>query len=321
MAYIRGFDIIVYIKGVIFFSMVHFFTHMIPFFQMSLFQMFYYFFFWSVFGWFLEVIVRSVETGAFENRGFLNGAFCPIYGFGVLGVIVLFRGLVPHEVLLFFSSAIICTALEWIVGKLLLVLFNTRWWDYSHYKIKSPDGLISLPATLLWGFGCVIMMKFAQPLVVKAVGYIPVKLGIVLIFLIFSMIVVDILVTINEVQELSYNLGKLQELADFFHNSSVMVGEKVSDTTLNLKSKYDKQVVQYNLLVKEIKSSRITKAFPNMEHLKYKVRPYTLKEIPLTIKEKVYDAKENAMEKIYDAKENAMEKIYDAKEKISNIRK
>lgn len=321
MEYIRSLDVINIKKEVIFFDMVQFFTHMIPFFEMSLFQMFYYFCFWSVFGWFLEVVVRSVETGDFENRGFLNGAFCPIYGFGVLGVIVLFRGLVNHEVLLFFSSAIICTALEWIVGKLLLILFNTRWWDYSHYKIKSSDGLISLASTLLWGFGCVLMMKFAQPLVVKAVGYIPIKLGIVLILLIFSMIVVDIVVSVNEVQELSYNLGKLQELADFFHNSSIAVGEKVSDTTLNLKSKYDQQVVQYNLLVKEIKSSRITRAFPNMEHLKYKIRPYNLKEIPISIKEKVSDKVFDAKEKISDVKENAIEKIFDAREKISNIRK
>ncbi|MCD7801170.1 MAG: putative ABC transporter permease [Ruminococcus sp.] len=291
-------------------NVIHFFTYMIPFLHMSLFQMFYYFCFWSVFGWFLEVIVRSVETGAFENRGFLNGAFCPIYGFGVLGVIVLFRGLVNHEVLLFFASAIVCTALEWLVGKLLLVIFNTRWWDYSHYKFKSSDGLVSLASTLLWGFGCVLMMKFAQPLVEKGVSYIPIKLGIVLILLIFAMIVTDTIVTLNEVRELSYNLGKLQELADFFHNSSIMMGEKVSDTTLNLKSKYDQQVVQYNLLVKEIKSSRITNAFPNMEHLKYKIRPYNLKEIPTSIREKVSD-------KVFDAKE----RIFVAKEKISNIRK
>lgn len=301
--------------------MINFFTYIVPILEMSIFQMFYYFCFWSVFGWFLEVIVRSVETGGFENRGFLNGAFCPIYGFGVLGVIIFFRDLIDHEILLFFSSAIICTALEWLVGKLLLVVFNTRWWDYSHYKLKSPDGLISLPATLLWGFGCVGMMKFAQPLVAKGVSYIPIKLGIGLIFFIMAVIIVDIVDTVNEIRELSYNLGKLKELANLLHNSSVSMGEKVSDTTLNLKSKYDEHIVQYNLLVKEIKNYRITKAFPNMEHQKYKIRPYTLKELPLSIKEKVSDTVANAKDKVWDTKEKISYKVSDVKEKIYNIKK
>jgi len=283
--------------------MIDFFTYIVPFLKMSLFQIFYYFCFWSTFGWFLEVIVRSIETGGFENRGFLNGAFCPIYGFGVLGVNILLRDFVNYELFMFVFSAIVCTILEWIVGKLLLVLFNTRWWDYSNYRFHSADNLISLESTLFWGIGCVGMMKVAQPLVVKAVSYIPIKLGIALIFLILSMLIIDLIVTVNEVRQLSYNLGKLKELANIFHYSSITVGEKVCDTTLNIKSKYEEQVVQYNLLVKEIKSSRITKAFPNMEHQKYKIRPYNLKEIPLTIREKVSD------------------KVSDAREKISNIRK
>lgn len=301
--------------------MVNFFIRIVPYLGMSLFQTFYYFCFWSVFGWFLEVVVRSIETGGFENRGFLNGAFCPIYGFGVLGVIVLFRGLVDHEVLLFFASATVCTALEWLVGKLLLVAFNTRWWDYSHYRFSSPDKLISLGPTLLWGFGCVGMMKFAQPMVARAVDHIPVMPGIILIFFILAMLIVDVVDTVSEIRKLSYNLGKVKELATLFHNSSISVGEKVSDTTLNLKSKYEEQVVQYNLLVKEIKSSRLTRAFPNMEHLKYKIRPYTLKEIPLSIKEKVTDtvatAKEKVSDKVYDTKE----RLSTVREKISNIRK
>ncbi|MGN1411540.1 MAG: hypothetical protein ACI4WH_03395 [Oscillospiraceae bacterium] len=301
--------------------MVDFFINTLPFFEMSLFEMFYYFCFWSVFGWFFEVILRSVETGGFENRGFLNGAFCPIYGFGVLGVIIMFRDLVDYPVIMFFSSAILCTALEWLVGRLLLLAFNTRWWDYSNYKIHSPDGLISLPATLFWGIGCVLMMKFAQPMVVKAVSYIPIKLGIILIFIILAIIIVDIVVTINEVQQLSYNLGKLQELADFLHNSSISMGEKVSDKTLCIKSKYDETVVQYNLLVKEVKDARLTKAFPNLEYQKYKIRPRNLKEIPLTIKEKVSDTVYNTKERFNSAKELVSDKVSNAKEKLENIRK
>lgn len=300
--------------------MVDFFTNILPFFQMSFFQMFYYFCFWSVFGWFFEVILRSIETGGFENRGFLNGAFCPIYGFGVLGVVIMFRGLIEHPIIMFLSSAILCTTLEWLVGRLLLVVFNTRWWDYSNYKIHSPDCLISLPATLFWGFGCVGMMKFAQPVIIKAVDYIPIKLGIILIFFILAIIIIDIVVTINEVQQLSYNLGKLQELANFLHSSSISVGEKVSDKTLSIKTKYDEQVVQYNLLVKEIKDARLTKAFPNMEYQKYKIRPKNLREIPISIKEKVSDTVSNTKDKINNAREKVSDTVSNTKDKLNTVK-
>ncbi|HCR72991.1 MAG TPA: hypothetical protein DIW26_00840, partial [Ruminococcus sp.] len=54
-------------------------------FGMTIFEMYYYFWFWSIFGWVMEVVDRTLETGGFENRGFMNGPYCPIYGFGVIG--------------------------------------------------------------------------------------------------------------------------------------------------------------------------------------------------------------------------------------------
>ena len=40
-------------------------------------------------GWCTEVAYAALETGKFVNRGFLNGPVCPVYGCGVLVVIVL----------------------------------------------------------------------------------------------------------------------------------------------------------------------------------------------------------------------------------------
>ena len=293
--------------------MILFFTKSLPFFDISLFQMFYFFCFWSVFGWFLEVIVRSIETGGFENRGFLNGAFCPIYGFGVLGVTTLLRSFVEKEALMFILSALICTVLEWLVGRLLLSVFHTRWWDYSNYKFHSPDGLISLESTLFWGIACVSLLKVLQPMVSKAVSYIPIKFGIVMIFVILTIIIIDIIVTVNEVRKLSYNLGKLQTIGDILDVSSQSVGKKIANNTLNLKSKYDEQVVQYNLLVKEIKSSRLAKAFPNMEYQKNKkIKPSLLKELPTmvsnAVKDKLQETTETVIDKIYISKEKRHER-------------
>ena len=40
-------------------------------------------------GWCSEVSYAALDRGIFVNRGFLNGPYCPIYGCGVLIVVVL----------------------------------------------------------------------------------------------------------------------------------------------------------------------------------------------------------------------------------------
>ena len=43
---------------------------------------------YSFLGWCCEVAFAAVRRGIFVNRGFLNGPVCPIYGFGVLIVLL-----------------------------------------------------------------------------------------------------------------------------------------------------------------------------------------------------------------------------------------
>ena len=63
-------------------------------------------FFYSVVGWIYESTLCSVRAHKFINRGFLNGPYCPIYGWGaVLDILIL--GKVQNPVLLFFLGAIV----------------------------------------------------------------------------------------------------------------------------------------------------------------------------------------------------------------------
>ena len=50
---------------------------------------FLYFFIYAFLGWVLEVICKLFEKKKFVNRGFLIGPICPIYGYGVLGIVLL----------------------------------------------------------------------------------------------------------------------------------------------------------------------------------------------------------------------------------------
>lgn len=48
----------------------------------------FYFAIYSFVGWCGEVVFATIRHGKFVNRGMLHGAYCPIYGFGLITVIV-----------------------------------------------------------------------------------------------------------------------------------------------------------------------------------------------------------------------------------------
>ena len=54
-------------------------------------ELFVLFIFYSFLGWVWETIYCTVQTGHFQNRGFLFGPVCPIYGVSILLVQLLCR--------------------------------------------------------------------------------------------------------------------------------------------------------------------------------------------------------------------------------------
>ena len=43
---------------------------------------------YSFLGWLLEVTCKLIQYKRFINRGFLLGPVCPIYGYGVMGILL-----------------------------------------------------------------------------------------------------------------------------------------------------------------------------------------------------------------------------------------
>ncbi|MCX7950924.1 MAG: putative ABC transporter permease, partial [Clostridiales bacterium] len=48
---------------------------------------------YSFLGWLMETIFASINERKFINRGFLNGFFCPIYGFGAILIVQFSKGI------------------------------------------------------------------------------------------------------------------------------------------------------------------------------------------------------------------------------------
>jgi len=110
----------------------------------------YYFAIFSVFGWILEVVFRSVKNRRLVNPGFLMGFYLPIYGFGALVILaghtILESYSLPIRALFYFVSL---AGLELIAGVAIERIFHTRLWDYRDKRFNIR-GHVCLLFAIYW---------------------------------------------------------------------------------------------------------------------------------------------------------------------------
>lgn len=166
-----------------------------------------YFFIYAFLGWLMEVICKLVEKKKFINRGFLIGPICPIYGYGVLGIVLL-NGEDTTDVLSVFLKAIfICSVLEYVTSYLMEKLFKARWWDYSKRKFNI-NGRICLETMVPFGLlGCFIVY-FLHPLVVKFVGVFNSTFVIVMGVILSILYVIDLVISLKVMSKIKGEIKK-----------------------------------------------------------------------------------------------------------------
>ncbi|MGN1136289.1 MAG: putative ABC transporter permease [Oscillospiraceae bacterium] len=247
----------------------------IPFIGYSLYQMALMFCFWAFIGWCIEVCYMTIETGEYQNRGFLNMPICPIYGFGVLIIAVFSRPIADKPVLLFVISLVLCTTLELVVGLGMEKLFNTRWWDYSHERFNYR-GYICPKISICWGLGCVLVIKVVQPLVEAVTNRIAFRFGIIFIAVMGVLIAIDLTASLCAVANLNKRLKQIDDISSLMLKGSIKIGEKLATETNEVLEKYEKLLV-----IKDKQTERFLKAFPN-------IRSVTHSESMEALKQKYY---------------------------------
>lgn len=122
-----------------------------------------YFFLYAFAGWVWESAYVSVLSQHWVNRGFLQGPFIPIYGFGAL-LILLMTHSVRHQVAAVFLVGMIgATILEYGTGLILDRWFHIRLWDYS-LAVWNFQGYISVVSSVFWGILAVVLVVWIHPL-------------------------------------------------------------------------------------------------------------------------------------------------------------
>lgn len=248
----------------------------------TIYQIFWMFIIYAFIGWIAEVGFAALKTGTFVNRGFLNGPYCPIYGIGMLGVIVCLYPIKENVILLFFGAMVLTSLIEYLTGLILEKVFHNKWWDYSDMPFNI-QGYICLMFSVIWGFACTFVVKIIHPAIYKLILLIPQMVSKVCIILLMVLFAVDIAATVSTIMALNRRLKALDEIASAMKKLSDEMGEeifeKVSAVVMvkeKMQEEYDEKAQQFIRLREELTekmkekhfgTERLLKAFPNMHAL------------------------------------------------------
>lgn len=172
---------------------------------------FVYFVIYSCMGWIYESIFCTIKNGYWENRGFLYGPVCPIYGVGAALMTFIddvARAKGAQEFLwwqifliAFFGSVV----LEYVTSYVLEKLFHAYWWDYSSIPFNI-HGRVCLPASAGFGVAGLVVIYGVAPFVRRMTGWISPMWMEVVSLLFMAVVAVDATLTVSALTHFERNV-------------------------------------------------------------------------------------------------------------------
>lgn len=153
---------------------------------------------YSMLGWLVESIYMSFCNRKLTNRGFAEGPFCPIYGFGAIAGYLILSPLKGHYVALYIIGAVLATTFEFIVGKGMIKFLGELWWDYND-KPFNYKGIICLESTIAWGFYAIGIVHFVHAGIYWIIDRVSIGTGIRLVTAALVLVVLDYSVQLTKV--------------------------------------------------------------------------------------------------------------------------
>ena len=116
----------------------------------------------ALWGWLYEEGVELAVNHAYADRGVLHMPLIPIYGFGCLLLLILYRKKDHSVPFIFISSTLITTLLELIASYPIERILGYLPWYYGEWPLNY-EGRISLISSLLFGLLATVFMKLIHP--------------------------------------------------------------------------------------------------------------------------------------------------------------
>ena len=244
---------------------------------------------YSIIGWMIEVSYHAVTMGKVVNRGFLNGPLCPVYGSGVLMVLMVVdlcgewfgfeTDLSRAKVIeLFIIGIIFATLIELIAGFLLDQLFHARWWDYRDRRFNL-NGYICLEFSIYWGLGIAFVLRVIQPVFENIVSSIPVRISWILLSAFYLIFIIDIVLTVLTILKLNKQLEKMRDMEAAIQKLSGSMSEFIGTSTIKTVEKINESQDKVEHAKDELKEDirdRIDKTKADLEdsykHLRLIIR-------------------------------------------------
>ena len=139
------------------------------------------FFIYSVIGFLMESALYKIFS--IDNySGFLSGPITPVYGIGVLIILITNKYIIEKIktnrflkiIINFFVFAILLSLIELLGGVLLKELLNVELWNYSNKKYNIGK-YMCLELALVWGVFSLLFIYFIKPFMDKFIKKIPKK--------------------------------------------------------------------------------------------------------------------------------------------------
>lgn len=194
--------------------------------QYTFLELLFLFFLYSFLGWCAEVAFAAVTRKKFINRGVLNGPLCPVYGIGMLIILIFFHSLRGNLFFLFLGSVVVMTVLEYTTSYLLERATGTKWWDYSDYAFHL-NGYVCLQFSLLWGAGATVIAEWINPLVLSLVNPIPVLPARIGMAVCCGVLAADALVTSGVILKMHRQQTAVEGIAEGMSRVSNRLGNAI----------------------------------------------------------------------------------------------
>lgn len=155
-----------------------------------------YFFIFSIIGHFIETFFVANFTS-----GILYGWWTPVYGFGVILILLIskyinrlnLKGKIIFKILItYLISMIILSLIELLGGYLIKIIFNQELWNYEKHRFNIGP-YISLEMTNTWGIASILVIYVLKPILDKIVLKIPKLITYSLIILFITDIILTII--------------------------------------------------------------------------------------------------------------------------------
>ena len=278
------------------------------------------FFIYSIVGWIWETFYNIATQKKWQNRGFLYGPLCPIYGVGgvaiplVINAFIRIKGAPPTWYQMFAISFVGSAILEYSTSYVMEKLFHAIWWDYSNMPFNI-NGRICLPASTLFGlagvgilYGPYVWMNnliaVIPPLAVEIIGYIAV-----------AMVVCDVTLTVSMLTDFDNMIKMVYDNFNEYMDTAVNdMEERRELRTARNERRIEIEKERIRQYIEESKEKRISQKASSVAENIDGVKKSALRRIERFVPAKNAEtAKQKFKSKIHDLIKNADNSNYSEK--------